>query len=76
MNAQRREARRGQSFDQAWTDFHNTRAELIGMLAEWDDERLAREMDAPFDWARTAYGWFVGQTIWHDREHAEVLRAL
>jgi uncharacterized damage-inducible protein DinB len=75
VNAQHREARRGQTWEQAWADFQNTRAELAGELSGWDDARLAREMDSPLDWARTAYGWFVGQTIWHDLEHAEALRA-
>jgi len=76
VNAQRRDARRGQTFDQAWVDFQNARAELVGVLAGWDDEQLAREVDYAFDWGRTAYGWFVGQTVDHDREHADTLRTL
>ena len=76
VNAQRRDARRGQTLGQTWADFENSRTELIGALASWDNEQLAREVDYAFDWGRTAYGWFVGQTVDHDREHADALRRL
>ncbi len=76
INAQQAAARRGQTWDQAWADLHHVRADLISVLDNWDDVRLAREVDYPADWGRTAYGWVVGQTIWHDRQHADVLRAL
>jgi len=76
VNAQQVAARREQTWDQAWADFQNVRAKVINALADWYDEQLARAVDYPSDWGRTAYGWFVSQTAEHDREHADALRAL
>jgi hypothetical protein len=76
VNAQQVAVRRVQTWDQAWADFENTRVEVISTLAGWDDEQLARAVDYPADWGRTAYGWVVSQTVEHDREHANALRAL
>jgi hypothetical protein len=74
VNAQQREARREQTWDQVWTDMHSIRAELADVLADWDEEQLARRMDYLFRWGRTPYGW-VAMQVWHDREHADSLRA-
>jgi uncharacterized damage-inducible protein DinB len=74
VNAQQVTARREQTWDQAWADFQNVRAKVINALADWYDEQLARAVNYPSDWGRTAYGWFVGQTAEHDREHADALR--
>jgi len=74
VNAQQVAARREQTWDQAWADFQNVRAKVINALADWYDEQLARAVDYPSDWGRTAYGWFVSQTAEHDREHADALR--
>ena len=76
INAQQMAARRGQTWEQAWADLHHVRADLISVLDNWDDVRLAIQVDYPADWGRTAYGWVVGQTVYHDREHADALRAL
>jgi uncharacterized damage-inducible protein DinB len=76
VNAQQVAARREQTWDQAWADFQDIRAKVINALADWYDEQLARAVDYPSDWGRTAYGWFVSQTAWHDREHADAMRAL
>ncbi len=75
VNAQQREARREQTWNQVWADLHNLRAELVGELAHWDDEQLARRVDYAFRWGRTPYGWVVMQ-VWHDRDHADALRTL
>ena len=75
VNAQQVAARREQTWDQVWADLQSVRAKLINNLADWYDEQLARPVDYPFDWGRTAYGWFAGQTSEHDREHADALRA-
>jgi uncharacterized damage-inducible protein DinB len=75
VNAQQVAARREQTWDQVWADFQNVRAKVTNALADWYDEQLARPVDYPSDWGRTAYGWFVGQTAEHDREHADALRA-
>ena len=75
VNAQQVAARREQTWDQAWADFQNIRAKVINALADWYDEQLARAVDYPSDWGRTAYGWVAGQTAEHDREHADALRA-
>ncbi len=74
VNARQAAARRGQNWEQAWADFQNTRTELVGALADWDDDQLAREIDYPLEWLRTAYSWAAMQ-IWHDSEHADTLRA-
>jgi uncharacterized damage-inducible protein DinB len=74
VNAQQVAARREQTWDQAWADFQIVRAKVINALADWYDEQLARAVDYPSDWGRTAYGWFVSQTAEHDREHADALR--
>jgi uncharacterized damage-inducible protein DinB len=76
INAQQMAARRRQTWEQAWADLHHVRADLISVLDNWDDARLAIQVDYPADWGRTAYGWVVGQTVYHDREHADALRAL
>jgi uncharacterized damage-inducible protein DinB len=76
INAQQIAARREQTWDQAWADLHHVRADLINVLDNWEDARLAIPVDYPADWGRTAYGWVVGQTVWHDHEHADALRAL
>lgn len=76
INAEQVAARRRQTWDQAWADMHHARADLVSVMANWDDDWLARQVDYPADWGRTAYGWVVGQTIWHDREHADALREL
>jgi len=74
VNAQQVAARREQTWDQAWADLKNVRAKVINTLGDWYDEQLARAVDYPSDWGRTAYGWFVSQTAEHDREHADALR--
>jgi len=74
VNTQQVAARREQTWDQAWADLKNVRAKVINALADWYDEQLARAVDYPSDWGRTAYGWFVSQTAEHDREHADALR--
>jgi uncharacterized damage-inducible protein DinB len=76
INTQQIAARRGQTWDQAWADLNHVRADLISVLDNWDDARLAIQIDYPAEWGRTAYGWVVGQTIHHDREHADALRVL
>jgi len=75
FNSQHAAARRGQSWDQVWAEFQHRRAELYCIVSEWDDEWLAQSLDCAAEWGRTPYGWIVGQTIWHDREHADALRA-
>jgi hypothetical protein len=75
FNSQHAAARRGQSWDQVWAEFQHRRAELYGIVSEWDDEWLAQSLDCAAEWGRTPYGWIVGQMIWHDREHADALRA-
>jgi hypothetical protein len=76
IDAEQIAARRGQTWDQAWADLDHVRADLISVLDNWEDARLAIPVDYPAEWGRTAYGWVVGQTIHHDREHADALRAL
>jgi len=76
VNAKQAAARREQTLNQAWADFQNIRADLIGTLADWDDAELTLAVDYTSEWGRTAYGWIVGQTIWHDREHADILRTV
>jgi len=75
VNSQQVAARREQTWDQAWADLKNIRAKVINALADWYDEQLVHAVDYPSEWGRTAYGWFVSQTAWHDREHADALRA-
>ncbi len=74
INARQVAARRGQSWEQVWADFQHSRADLVDALADWNEAQLAQEIDYPFWWGRTVYGWVAVQ-IWHDREHADALRA-
>jgi hypothetical protein len=68
-NAEHAAARRGESFSRAWADFLGARVELLLLLDEMDDERLAARANTAIEFLRYNYSW-LSVCASHDFEHA------
>jgi hypothetical protein len=71
-NAEHIEARRGEPVGKTWNDLLQTRWDLLELLEEFDDDRLAEPVPSNAPDLVRFYDWF---SIWaqHDCEHARTV---
>ena len=69
------EARRDQSWEAVWADFHAARRTLLEVLEGMSQAHLERSFPSPWGPDITPYRW-VCVYLAHDREHAEGLRRI
>jgi hypothetical protein len=66
-------ARRGQSWDEVWADYKETRQTLLHLFDQVPEEMMTREFMAPWQRPSNPYFWM---TIWfgHEHEHVQDVR--
>jgi hypothetical protein len=72
-NQQHAQAREDHAWGDVWHELRGTRVDLVEVVADTDQENLARSHVFPWGSEGTAYEW-ISVFIRHDREHAQLLR--